>query len=109
MKNKAILAVLTLICLIGLISVASAAQVTKIGDGRDPAIYSSKVAWADLSGVIHLYDLSTKKDIKLSSSAASHPDIYGNKMVWFDTGTGVPRIIIYDIPSKSKTFVTTGC
>ncbi len=106
MKNKAILAVLTLICLIGLISVASAAQVTKIGDGRDPAIYSSKVAWADLSGVIHLYDLSTKKDIKLSSSVASHPDIYENKMVWFDKGSGVSRITIYDIPSKSKTFVT---
>jgi hypothetical protein len=106
MKNKVLLLVLALIYTLGLISVASSTQVTKIGDGRDPAIYDSKVTWADLSGVIHLYDLSTKKDTKISSSAASHPDIYGNKMVWFDKGSGVPRITIFDIPSGSKTFVT---
>lgn len=75
MKSKVILTLLALICLIGSISMTSAAQITKIGDGRDPAVYGTKVAWADLSGVIHLYDLSTKNDFKLSSSAASHPDI----------------------------------
>ena len=106
MKSKVILTLLALICLIGSISMTSAAQITKIGDGRDPAVYGTKVAWADLSGVIHLYDLSTKKDFKLSSSAASHPDIYRNKMVWFDKGSGIPRITIYDIPSGSKSFVT---
>jgi PKD repeat protein len=106
MKSKSIFAALVLICLVGLISVVSAAQVTKIGDGRDPAIDGTKVVWADLSGVIHLYDLSTKKDTKISSSSASHPDIQGNKMVWFDKGTGVPRITVYDIPSGSKTFLT---
>jgi len=105
-KSKTLLIVLALVCLIGSISMVAAVQVTKIGDGRDPAIYNSKVTWADLSGVIHLFDLSTKKDTKLSSSAASHPDIYGNKMVWFDKGSGVPRITIYDIPSGSKTFLT---
>jgi beta propeller repeat protein len=106
MKNKVLFFVLTLTCLFGLISVASSTQIIKIGDGRDPVISGSKVTWADLSGVIHLYDVSTKKDTKISSSAASHPDIYGNKMVWFDKGSGVPRITIYDIPSGAKTFVT---
>ena len=105
MKIKTLFTALALMCLIGSISVATA-QVTKIGDGRDPAIYGTKVAWADLSGVVHLYDLSTKKDTRLSSSAASHPDIYGNKMVWFDTGSGIPRITVYDIPSGIRTFVT---
>jgi beta propeller repeat protein len=105
-KGKLVFELIVFICLICSISVTSAAQVTKIGDGRDPAIYESKVTWADLSGIIHLYDLSTKKDIKLSSSAAAHPDIFGNKIVWFDKEIGVPRITIYDIPSGSKTFVT---
>ena len=106
MKNKILFTALALICLICSISITAAAQVTKIGTGHDPAIYGSKVTWADLSGVIHLYDLSTKKDTKISSSAASHPDIYDNKMVWFDKGSGVSRITIYDIPSGSKTFIT---
>jgi beta propeller repeat protein len=106
MKSKVIFAALALIYLIGSISAASAAQVSKIGDGRDPSIYGSKVAYTDLSGYIHLYDLSTKTNTKLSSSMASLPDIYGNKMVWYDTASGVPRITIYDIPSKSKTFLT---
>jgi len=106
MKSKILFIALALVCLIGSISMATAVKVTKIGDGHDPAIYGSKVTWADLSGVIHLYDLSTKIDTKISSTAASHPAIYGNKLVWLDTGSGVPRITLYDIPSGSKTFVT---
>jgi hypothetical protein len=106
-KSKTLFIALALMCLIGSISMATASQITKIGDGHYPAIYASKVTWADLSGVIHLYDLSTKTDTKLSSSAASHPDISGNKMVWFDKDSGVPRITIYDIPSGSETFITT--
>ena len=106
MKSKILFIALALVCLIGSISMATAVQVTKIGDGHDPAIYGSKVTWADSSGVVHLYDLSTKKDTKISSTATSHPDIYGNKLVWLDTGSGVPRITLYDIPSGSKTFVT---
>ncbi len=106
MRNKILFTALALMCLICSISITAAVQVTKIGSGHDPAIYGSKVTWADLSGVIHLYNLSTNKDIKISSSAASHPDIYDNKIVWFDKGSGVSRITIYDIPSGSKTFIT---
>jgi len=106
MKRKFLIITIALVCLMGSASVTLAEQITKIGDGHDPAIYGSNVTWADLSGVIHLYDLSTKEDTKISSTASSHPDVYGNKLVWLDTGSGLPRIPIYDIPAGNKTFVT---
>ena len=67
MKNKQKLysidlasATLIFVFLILISSVATAAQVaaqvTRIGNGIDPAIYDSKVVWTD-SGVIHVYDL----------------------------------------------------
>jgi PGF-pre-PGF domain-containing protein len=90
-------------------SVASAsqvaAQVTRIGNGSDPAIYGSKVVWTD-SGVIHVYDLTSKTDTTVSSSAASHPAIYGNKLVWHDESSGVPRLTVYDIPSGARSYIT---
>ena len=90
-------------------SVASAsqvaAQVTRIGNGSDPAIYGSKVVWID-SGVIHVYDLTSKTDTTVSSSAASHPAIYGNKLVWHDESSGVPRLTVYDVPSGARSYIT---
>ncbi|MGB9927557.1 MAG: PKD domain-containing protein [Methanosarcina sp.] len=93
-------------CLIGLISITSAAQITKIGEGRDPAVYDNKVTWSDTSGRIHIYDLITKKDTKISSSSSSHPAIYGNKMVWHDESSGTPRLTVYDIPSGARSYIT---
>jgi beta propeller repeat protein len=107
MKSKILFIALTVVCLIGSISMVTAVQVTKIGDGYDPAIYGSNITWADQSGVIHLYDLSTEKDTKINSSKASHPAIYGNKLVWYDESSGIPKLTVYDIPSGSKTFITT--
>ncbi|MCO5383494.1 MAG: PGF-pre-PGF domain-containing protein [Methanosarcina barkeri] len=78
---------------------------TRIGNGSDPAIYGSKVAWTD-SGVIHVYDLTAKTDTTVNSSAASHPAIYGNKLVWHDESSGVPRLAVYDIPSGARTYIT---
>jgi len=105
MKIKTLFTALALMCLIGSISVATA-QVTKIGTGLDPAVYGSKVTWSDTAGSIHIYDLTTKKNTKISSSQASYPAIYGNKLVWHDESSGVPRITVYDIPSGIRTFVT---
>lgn len=105
MKIKTLFTALALMCLIGSISVA-AAQVTKIGTGLEPAVYGSKVTWSDTAGSIHIYDLTTKKNTKISSSQASYPAIYGNKLVWHDESSGVPRITVYDIPSGIRTFVT---
>ena len=86
-------------------SVASAAQVTRIGNGSDPAIYGSKVVWTD-SGVVHVYDLTSKTDTTVDSSAASHPAIYDNKLVWHDESSGVPRLTVYDIPSGARSYIT---
>ena len=84
---------------------ASAVQVTKIGSGSDPAIHGSKVVWTN-GGVIHIYDLTTKKDTTVSSSAASYPAIYGNKLVWHDESSGKPRLAVYDISTTAKTYIT---
>ena len=116
MKNKQklysiVLASVTLIFVFSILisSVASAAQVaaqvTRIGNGSDPAIYGGKVVWTD-SGVIHVYDLASKTDTTVSSSAASHPAIYGDKLVWHDESSGVPRLTVYDIPSGARSYIT---
>jgi beta propeller repeat protein len=83
----------------------SAAQVTKIGTGYDPAIYGNRVVWTD-GVVIHLYDLTDKTDTTISSSGASSPKIYENKVVWLDESSGTPRIVVYDIPTATKSYIT---
>ena len=85
-------------------TVASAAQVTKIGNGTDPAIHGNKVVWTD-NGVIHVYDLTARTDTAVDSSAASHPAIYGNKIVWHDNSSGTPRLAVYDISTAAKTYI----
>lgn len=89
-----------------LVTIASAAQITKIGTGHDPVIQGSKVTWSDTAGSIHIYDLTAKKDTKISSSRASYPAIYGNKLVWHDESSGIPRLTVYDIPSGARSYIT---
>ncbi|HWQ48142.1 MAG TPA: PGF-pre-PGF domain-containing protein [Methanosarcina sp.] len=109
LASTALVFMFLILILILISSVASAsqvaAQVTRIGNGSDPAIYGSKVVWTD-SGVIHVYDLTSKTDITVSSSAAFHPAIYGNKLVWHDESSGVPRLTVYDIPSGARSYIT---
>jgi len=89
-----------------LISVAvSAAQVTKIGNGYDPAVYDNKVVWTN-GVVIHLYDMTNGTDTTFSSSGASSPDIYDNILVWRDESGGTPRLAVYDIPTATKSYIT---
>jgi beta propeller repeat protein len=83
---------------------ASAAQVMKIGKGSQPAIDDGKVVWTD-NGIIHLYDLKTKKDITIKSSASSHPAISGSKLVWHNESNKVPILTVYDISSGSKSYI----
>jgi len=86
-------------------SVASAAQVTKIGNGSDPAIYGNKVVWTS-GGVIQVYDLTTRTVTTVNSSAASYPAIYGNIFVWHDESSRTPRLAVYDISTTAKTYIT---
>lgn len=83
---------------------ASAVQVTKIGTGYDPAVYGDRVIWTN-GVVIHLYNLTDRTDTTFSSSGASSPDIYGNKLVWHDESSGTPRLAVYDIPTAKKSYI----
>lgn len=105
MKSKIIFAAVALMCLISSISITTA-QVTKIGTGYNPAIYGSKVTWSDTAGSIHIYDLTAKRDTKISSFKASCPAIYGNKLVWHDESSGTPRLTVYDISSGRRSYIT---
>lgn len=112
MKNKGKLCSITLaslflvfVFLILISAAASAAQVTKIGTGYDPAVYGNEVVWTN-GVVIHLYNLTDGTDIKVSSSGASSPDIYDNKLVWHDESSGAPRLAVYDIPTATKSYIT---
>ncbi len=105
MKNKITLISLILIFLTLLSTAASAAQVTKIGNGAQPAIDGTKVTWTN-GGVIHVYDMTTNKDTTISSAAASYPAISGNKIVWNDKSTRVPRLTVYDIKSGARSQIT---
>ncbi|MGB9940204.1 hypothetical protein [Methanosarcina sp.] len=112
MKNKGTLcsivlasAFLVFVFLISISAAASAAQVTKIGTGYDPAVYGNEVVWTN-GVVIHLYNLTDKTDTTVSSSGASSPDIYDNKLVWHDESSGAPRLVVYDIPTATKSYIT---
>ncbi|HEY3362164.1 MAG TPA: hypothetical protein VGK06_10190 [Methanosarcina sp.] len=112
MKNKGKLCSIALasvflvfVFLILISAAASAVQATKIGTGYDPAIYGNKVVWTN-GVVIHLYDLTNRTDTTVSSSGASSPDIYGNKLVWRDESSGIPRLVVYDIPTAAKSYIT---
>jgi len=84
-----------------LLTVASSTQVTKIGSGSQPTIDGTKVAWTN-NGVIHIYDLTTKKDTTINSSKASYPSISGNHLVWHNESTNVPELTVYDIKTGTR-------
>jgi beta propeller repeat protein len=105
MKGRLLSISLVLIFLFLGSTAASAVQYTKIGTGSEPAIDGSKVVWTD-GGVIHIYDLTTKKDTAISSASASSPAISGNKLVWHDNSTGVPKLTVYDIMNNSRSQIT---
>ena len=105
MKSKLLLVYSVLIFLILASTVVTAVQYTKIGSGSDPAVDANKVVWTN-HGVINLYDLSTKKGTTISSFAASHPAIYGNKLVWHDESTTAPKLTVYDFKTKGRSYIT---
>lgn len=104
MKSELFSVLLILIFLVLISTVASAEQYAKIGNGSEPAIDDGKVTWTN-NGVIHVYDLTIKKDTTVNSSTASHPAISGNKLVWHDESSGVPRLTVYDIETRAKSHI----
>lgn len=78
-----------------------------------PAIYGDNVVWSDYvndSGIIHLYNLTTSKDIQLDSFHGSYPAIYGDKIVWIDyqkCGNNENyNLSVYDISTAEKFQIT---
>ena len=89
----------------------------------DPAIYGNKVVYEDgIDGGrnIFMYDLSTKKETRITSSGviihhAINPDIYGNRVVWTDLVRNMSNpnenpdlhynIYVYDISTKKTTLI----
>lgn len=105
MKSRSLPVCSVLIFLILSSTVVSAVRYTKIGSGSDPVLDSNKVVWTNC-GVIHVYDLSTKKGSTISSFAASHPAISGNKLVWHDESTVTPKFTVYDFKNKVRSYIT---
>jgi beta propeller repeat protein len=105
MKGKLFSISLVLIFFILISTMASAGQDIKIGNGSEPAIDVGKVVWID-NGTIHVYDLTTKNETIISSSAASHPAISGNELVWRDESSGAPRLTVYDIKTRARSYIT---
>lgn len=96
---------------------------TRIATGnayqRNPAIYGNRIVWEDYrSGYqvvgnengnpdIYMYDLSTKKETRISTSKSAHnPAIYGDKIVWDDWRNGYADIYMYDLSTKKETRIT---
>jgi len=110
MKSKIIFTSIAVICFIASIAAISSAQDNTISWGHNPAIYNNNVGWSDdtfgNNGIIHLYNLSTGKNTVINSYNASHPAIYGNKIVWHDESGSMPRLTVYYIPSGSRSYIT---
>ena len=60
MKNKVFSIFLIFISVVILATVASAAQITKIGTGHDPAIYSNMITWSDTDSKLVAINVSEK-------------------------------------------------
>lgn len=105
MKSRLFSISLVLMFLILISTVASAEKYTKIGNGSEPAIDDGKVAWTN-NGIIHVYDLTTKKETTVNSSSASHPAISDNKLVWHDDSSEAPRLTVYDIKTGTRSHIT---
>lgn len=88
---------------------APAAQCTKIGSVSEIAIDVNidvnNVVWI-CGGVVHVYDLASKKDTTTNSSAASHPAISGSSLVWHGENTGVLRLFVYDLEARGRSYIT---
>lgn len=96
---------------------------TNKADQYCPSIYEDKIVWYDnrnggdfdnygqLSGNwdIYMYDLSTQKEIQITANESSqtHPEIYGNRIVWSDYRNNNYNIYMYNLSTKRETQVTT--
>jgi hypothetical protein len=90
---------------------ASTYKFTPLGwSSQFPTVSDRYIAWSDdtygKTGVINLYDTTTKKDKVIPSSHASNPEIAGTKLIWLDSSKKIPQIDLYDISSRTESTIT---
>lgn len=85
----------------------------KIGDGRDPDIYDTKIVYYSYTEepekdmTIRMYDINTKEKITVTSSGDPNlPHIWGTKVIWSDVYNHMGYIAMYDISTKKITDIT---
>jgi PGF-pre-PGF domain-containing protein len=102
-------------------------QIPTNESASNPAIYDNKIVWVGhrLNDIaidknnnsisrsdIYMYDLSTKKEIRISTSGrASNPAIYGDRIVWQDSrnldfGTRMGDIYMYDLSTEEESRIS---
>ncbi|WP_162197639.1 PKD domain-containing protein [Methanosarcina horonobensis] len=86
-------------------------QITTSGSAERPVIYKDMIVWQDyrygnygdgtFDGTydVYVYNLSTSREIQITTpgSAATNPDIYGDRIVWSDDRNGNFRLEKSDI------------
>ena len=82
-------------------------------DHEYPDIYGDRIVWQDsrngyLDDDIYMYDLSTSKETRITSSGSVyHPNIYGDRIVWYDVRNVNWDIYMYDLSTSQETQITT--
>ncbi len=76
-------------------------------DSGGLVIYGYRVIWqeGDYNGNfdIHIYNISTQKESKITTSgSASHPAIYGDRIVWIDS-RGLSNLYMYNLSTSTET------
>lgn len=106
MKSKIILA---LNCLMSSIPVSLAGKETQLTSGErltiSTSIYGNLVTWLETSGNgVHVYDLTTGKELNIEGGTNSNIKVYENKVVWSDPGND---IFMYDISTGKETKIVS--
>jgi|GEM_PF-2508943 len=70
-----------------------------------PAIYGDRIVWAQLSGGIYVYDLSTRSKISITAKPTWTPSIYEDKIVWVDESDY--DVYLYDLSTSQKRRITS--
>ncbi len=81
------------------ISTSEGKYIGEVDQSNNPAIYGNKIVWVDSYSIpridfnsdIYMYDLSTSKEIHITTNKSSekgNPAIYDNKIVWQDNRNG---------------------
>jgi beta propeller repeat protein len=93
-------------------STASAGQTTRLttnGMSIEPTIHSNIITWTDNTsglGIVHMYDVNTKKDTQITSSKAYYPTNRLKKIVWVDERTSKPSLLVFDTETGSSYHIT---